>query len=438
LANHGGEWDWPGGHVQAGETLEEGAIREAHEETGYRADPERLTKIGHGLIEEIDWTCYICPVEAKFEPNITRDEDGHREHDDWVWADPRDPPEPLHPGVKEAITDEMLDQIARARAKPGVEAAEDAGTKPEHVIEIGVNGEFASAFAVWLATVGMVAATGHSFDLEADREGGEGFRVGVDGDGADRILNVRFDGHLVKPDKSPREYVDGAYAAHKVKKTDEAAEDASTAEAKWDTLDWRPDDLMALDRQSVRSYDVDGRLHVAMTPITRAMICPYLGKEIPEWESLGLEGERTYQLLRDPDEIAKAAASANGIPVLEVHLATNAEDHPREAVVGATGNDATWEPPFLMQSLTIWDAEAIDEIEDETKRQLSASYRYRADMTPCTFEGESADGVMRDLIFNHVALVELGRCGPSVAVADAFTDDLKWSLLEEAIRGLAA
>ena len=71
----------------------------------------------------------------------------------------------------------------------------------------------------------------------------------------------------------------------------------------------------------------------------------------------------------------------------------------------------------------MWGKEGIDDIESKEKVELSASYRYRADMTPGEFEGEAYDGVIRDIRGNHVATVPEGRAGPDVLVADAKPPD---------------
>ena len=58
-----------------------------------------------------------------------------------------------------------------------------------------------------------------------------------------------------------------------------------------------------------RRYDADGRLHILRTPISKATVNPYYGREIPDADKLGLEPERVYYLLRDPGELAKAIIS---------------------------------------------------------------------------------------------------------------------------------
>jgi uncharacterized protein len=182
---------------------------------------------------------------------------------------------------------------------------------------------------------------------------------------------------------------------------------------------------LAFDRASVRTYDHDGRLHVAITPISKANICPYLGSEIPNGDELGLNAQRTYRLLRDPAELVRAASTFNRIPLIDAfdetgreHIQVSASPK-KEIVVGSTGSDATFDTPYLRNSLVVWDAKAIRGIEDDTRREISSAYYYRADMTPGVYAGEPYDGVMRDIRGNHVALVRAGRAGPDVAVGDA-------------------
>lgn len=178
------------------------------------------------------------------------------------------------------------------------------------------------------------------------------------------------------------------------------------------------DSCLAFDRASVRMTDVDGRMHIALTNISKAVVNPYYGSEIPGYEELGLEPTRVYQLLRHPDELAKAAASSNNIQLLEVHEPVHASDPKRELTIGSTGTDGVFNTPYLQNSLVIWEASAIERIESNETCELSCGYRYRPDMTPGEYETVPYHGVMRDIVMNHVALVKKGRAGPDVVVAD--------------------
>jgi len=178
--------------------------------------------------------------------------------------------------------------------------------------------------------------------------------------------------------------------------------------------------VLAFDRSSVRSFDADGRLHVAKTPISKANVCPYMGSEIPNWQSLGLDPQKIYKLYRDPEELAKAAPSFNNLPLLRRHIQVSADAPMKDDVVGSIGSDVTFEAPYLMASLCVWDSESIAGIEAEAVEELSSAYRYDADMTPGTApNGDAYDGVMRNIRGNHLALVEVGRAGHDVVVADA-------------------
>ncbi|EPH7225923.1 DUF2213 domain-containing protein [Enterobacter asburiae] len=185
------------------------------------------------------------------------------------------------------------------------------------------------------------------------------------------------------------------------------------------------DSALAFDRATVRSFDKDGRLHIELTPISKANVCPYYGREIPNSKALGLQPDKIYYLLRDPKELAKAATTFNNIPLLNEHIPVTAADPQKMAVVGSTGTDAEFDGTYLKNSLVVWDADSIAGIETDEKKELSSAYRYVADMTPGVHEGQPYDGVMRDIVGNHVALVIEGRAGSDVVVGDSLSLELK-------------
>lgn len=179
-------------------------------------------------------------------------------------------------------------------------------------------------------------------------------------------------------------------------------------------------ELLAFDRESLRTYDVDGRMHVKVCNISKATVSPYYGREIPNSEALGLHPGTVYKLYRAADELLIAAPTFNNLQLLLLHTVVNAEKPEMPTTAGCIGSDVRFEVPYLKASIAVWTARAIALIESKKQCQLSASYRYRADMTPGTSpEGLAYDGVMRDIIGNHVALVEEGRAGPDVLVSDA-------------------
>lgn len=178
--------------------------------------------------------------------------------------------------------------------------------------------------------------------------------------------------------------------------------------------------ILAYDRTgSVRSFDDNGRLRVERTPISKANICLYQGREIPDHARLGLNPDQSYRLLRDPKELEKAADSFNSLPVLEEHVPTSADAHPRELTVGSTMDNARFESPYLTVGMVIFDGPAITRIQSGDQKELSCGYAYEADMTPGTHEGQPYDGRMVNIRGNHIALVTKGRAGPDVLVHDS-------------------
>lgn len=199
-----------------------------------------------------------------------------------------------------------------------------------------------------------------------------------------------------------------------------------------------PPEGLAFDRATLRRVDADGRLHVEISNISKAAVNPYFGREIPGGESMGLDPDRIYQLLRDPGELAKAVGTFNNIPLLSKHIAVSSAEPQKEFVVGSTGTDAEFADPYLRNSLVVWDDSAIAGIQTNEQRELSSAYRYVADMTPGVYEGVPYDGRMTEIVGNHVALVTVGRAGADVLVSDSLPEELTPMKLSKAAAARAA
>jgi 8-oxo-dGTP pyrophosphatase MutT (NUDIX family) len=81
--DHAGEWGLPGGKLKAGESAEAAAVRETLEETGFRT--------GHAgrwhcrrVKDDVDATTFCFDCDSEFVPRL------NREHDLWIWIDPRE------------------------------------------------------------------------------------------------------------------------------------------------------------------------------------------------------------------------------------------------------------------------------------------------------------------------------------------------------------
>ena len=193
---------------------------------------------------------------------------------------------------------------------------------------------------------------------------------------------------------------------------------------------------LAFDR-SARRIDADGRLHVDRSHISKATVNPYYGKEIPGYEALGLQPDTVYRLFRDPVELERGAATFARLPILSEHVPVTVDAPRPDLVVGAIGSEITFTPPYLDADLCVWDATAIAGIETDKVRELSCAYRYVPVMEPGEFEGQPYDGRMTEIQGNHLALVEVGRAGSDVVVADRNPFILKESAMKMSKLGKA-
>lgn len=349
-ANYAGHWALPGGGVDAGETPQQGAVREAKEEIGVDTTPEALKPLDRRMTPTGSaYHTFAAPVEKKFAPTL------NDEHTGYAWASLDMLPQPLHPAVEQTLREQvgMADDMSIEEWK-----------------------RLRRHFGLWMVN----RAPDDDDDDDVDAAEGEG------GEGAGDVA------------------------------TDSALR-------------------LALDRDTVRELDRDGRMRVSKANISRACVNPYRGREIPDWQKLGLDPDKIYHLLRDPEELKKAAKSFNGVQILRKHVPVNAQDHQPYDVVGSTGTEAAFDGEYLTNSLSIWVKDAIDGIESDFKKELSSGYHYTPDMTPGTFRGNAFDGVMRDIVGNHVALVEDGRAGPDVVVGDS-TENLHMKPTRLAARAL--
>lgn len=187
---------------------------------------------------------------------------------------------------------------------------------------------------------------------------------------------------------------------------------------------------IAFDRKSQRTFDANGFLHVAMSPISKEAVNDYYGHEIPNWQKLGLDPNRIYKGYRPADELQKAVVTFNGLNILSEHIKDGAEDPPKDYIIGSMGTDANFATPYLRNSLIIKDAKAIELLspadpEAMPKREISASYRYDPVFKAGTFDNQRYDFIMTNIRGNHIALVEEGRAGSDVVVSDQNTVNMK-------------
>ena len=176
--------------------------------------------------------------------------------------------------------------------------------------------------------------------------------------------------------------------------------------------------------QDKKEEDVNGFWLIPDNPMTKIGVFPYLGRQI----SAELEPDRIYQVLRPEEELTKQETleSLKLIPLINDHtmIGTQAGMKPAEevGVEGTTGTNVKVSGRLLTNDLKCY-TENIKELISSGKKDLSMGYRCRYELTEGEFEGQHYDAIQRDIIFNHIALVDEGRMGSDVRVMDSFTFD---------------
>lgn len=169
---------------------------------------------------------------------------------------------------------------------------------------------------------------------------------------------------------------------------------------------------------SKRRKDENGFMHVDSCHVTKEQVVKYYGREIPGWRELGLDPERLYNVYRPGDEIEKAAATFDGLPLQLQHHIDSADEPQTEFRVGSISRPV-WRAPYLDCDLHITNGAAISAVEHGDFKEISAAYLYEPVVESGEFDGTPYEIVMRNLRGNHVALVEKGRAGADVVVADS-------------------
>jgi len=144
------------------------------------------------------------------------------------------------------------------------------------------------------------------------------------------------------------------------------------------------------------------------------------------WASIARTGIQLYtdadgsvrREYRPASEVAspESLASFAGKAITSEHppVLLDAENT-KDYQVGFSGTEVVYDDGFVKAVMTITDKEAIERIMRGDAREVSAGYRVSYDPTPgVTENGEHYDGVQKEIIGNHIAVVRRGRAGPQV------------------------
>jgi hypothetical protein len=160
----------------------------------------------------------------------------------------------------------------------------------------------------------------------------------------------------------------------------------------------------------------EGYLICHNVPIGRTGSMEYYGEEI------GLEDKRgqIVKVSRSPDELFSKAtmASFEGKPVANEHPSNNIDLNTVSIFTKGHIQNVRKDGDFLIGDLYITDQGLIAEIENG-KREVSCGY-------DCLWlPVDDSQYEQKNIVGNHVAVVQKGRAGPRVAIKDAKPEEVK-------------
>lgn len=181
-------------------------------------------------------------------------------------------------------------------------------------------------------------------------------------------------------------------------------------------------------KESKRQMDWNGFMEVKDNPISKVGVYPYLGSEIPGAE----DPDRVYSVYRPAEELARQETidSFKLMPFIDEHEILGKAGMPaeRKGMQGTLGEQIYFDAPYLRGNIKIHSSAAQSLIK-AGKVELSPCYGCTWDKGDGTFEGQPYQYTQRNIMGNHLALVEEGRTGPDVAVQDHRTFSLDSSRL---------
>lgn len=138
--------------------------------------------------------------------------------------------------------------------------------------------------------------------------------------------------------------------------------------------------------------------------------------------------------LRHPDEVfsLKSLSTMGMLPITNLHPTekrVNA-DNSKTLSIGFTGETITPDGKFIRLPILITDKAGVEAVENG-RQELSLGYEVELEDKPGRYDSEEYDCIQRNIVYNHLAIVDRGRAGPDVRInsdGDQIIDDKKPSL----------
>ena len=151
-------------------------------------------------------------------------------------------------------------------------------------------------------------------------------------------------------------------------------------------------------------------------PISKVGVFPYMGRSISD----ECEPDKIYYVFRSADTLKASVDTWDNPPkpFINDHEMlgegfSKVDDRPVQGVI----HNPVFEDDTLYADISVYSESLKDKIENG-KKELSLGYFCKYRKEKGIYKGQAYDYVQEDMVGNHIALVDNGRCGSDVRVFD--------------------
>jgi len=165
---------------------------------------------------------------------------------------------------------------------------------------------------------------------------------------------------------------------------------------------------------TAQTTDMNGFIEVNNQPLSVAGIYEYYGSEID-----APEPDKLYRVFRSPESLENAVSMFTGKPIVDDHtmLGDGQTDAAKKGIQGAVGDNVYYKDGTIYGNIRLY-TNKIKQLIDQGKKELSFGYWSQYEFKSGTWQGKAYDAIQHIVGGNHLALVDEGRMGSTVAVLD--------------------
>jgi len=163
--------------------------------------------------------------------------------------------------------------------------------------------------------------------------------------------------------------------------------------------------------------DGNGYWEIKHNPISKVGVFPYMGRSISD----ECEPDKVYYVYRSAETLSQSVPTWDNPPkpFINDHEMlgegfSKIDDRPVQGVI----HNPVFEDDVLYADISVYSESLKDKIANG-KKELSLGYFCKYRKEKGVYKGQAYDFVQEDMVGNHIALVDNGRCGSDVKVFDS-------------------